>query len=334
MRMTLALASIALAILVAVPAPGETFLPADLPPVQWERTPDDVIANLVAGEAVVWVGVIEDVRVEGQDGEVQIEYLCRHLLSPRLTYATVEMRPLPVSRSGNGRFLVSFRMSASLDDAHAANDQWRTTLSFIIVAGTVNKVIQRMSRSYVQLDNRRVVVAMDLVEYVDACQPSPTKERHYEVPGHGGLHLTLPQPWCEDVRRSAPDFPLVITLQPNAGNEFHVEVTAVPVPVEVRDPDVAAWVHRHMSSDLAEDSSSVEESAVQLSDLSGAHAAGYYYALTDKTAKPGEYKYLLVAAVKMGSLVVRVRALTNDPERKAFDSVLAMLRGGRLDDSR
>ena len=68
------------------------------------------------------------------------------------------------------------------------------------------------------------------------------------------------------------------------------------------------------------------EAHIEVKELMGTSAKGYYFFATDRAPKPGEYKYMTQGILPVGELVVTFTVLTNDGQMPVVEAALEMLR--------
>ena len=143
--------------------------------------------------------------------------------------------------------------------------------------------------------------------------------RAYEIPGHGILELTVPTGWKEEVRRPVGR-PPTITLVPVTGDSSKLLITPGWQTTSEQGfntpPKIRELLERQGQGLIG---SAIEERLV-LEELRGPYSVGYFYSLTDKAPKPGEYAYMTQGAVGVGRLLVVFTFLFREkhlPERQA-----------------
>src|SRR5919109_667921 len=127
--------------------------------------------------------------------------------------------------------------------------------------------------------------------------------QRYSVPGHGSLQLSVPREWRVASRSDADPASVALRIGPASGEAFHVQVTTIwldPAKSRTKTPqDLRASVVNGAQKPLKQ---AVEKEA-RIEELKGAQMIGYHYSLTDRTPKPGEYKYLTQGMAMTGELL-------------------------------
>jgi hypothetical protein len=156
-----------------------------------------------------------------------------------------------------------------------------------------------------------------------------SRARTYSVPNHGQLELTVPSEWREKLAQPSSDVPPTIMFQPRNGDEFKFLITAMwkeKPRIDFDDPaQFRAMVEKFGSTQL----STAVESKLDVQELRGEEAIGYYYLLTDKAPKPGEYEYAVSGIVSVGELLLSVTVLLHGKESPARQMALEVLKTAR-----
>ncbi len=72
------------------------------------------------------------------------------------------------------------------------------------------------------------------------------------------------------------------------------------------------------------------EKTFKIEELKGKEIMGYYFTLTDKAPKPGEWKYMTQGMAKLQSLLIFFTILDNRPDAPERTVALDMLRQARV----
>ena len=137
--------------------------------------------------------------------------------------------------------------------------------------------------------------------------------QRYPIPGQGSLLLSVPAGWRAASRSLEDPASVLLRLRPAAGDGFLIQVSALWLDAAKREgrtpPRLKGEVQKSAEKLLAQ---SVEKNAV-IEELRGAQSFGYYYSLTDRQPKPGEYKYLTQGMVMTGELLTIFTVLHHEP---------------------
>jgi hypothetical protein len=76
------------------------------------------------------------------------------------------------------------------------------------------------------------------------------------------------------------------------------------------------------------------EKVIDVKDLKGSAAFGYYFTATDRAPKAGDFKYMTQGMMRVGDLMVVFTVLTNDGQSKIIDEALAMMKSAYHNDGK
>jgi hypothetical protein len=171
-----------------------------------------------------------------------------------------------------------------------------------------------------------LLVALIWARVVSAGEERTT--RSYSLPGHGSLEVKVPSSWRDDIRQPRGTLPPTITLRPT-GNRLELLITPLWSPTNEKGFSSLPQVHQMIDHDWQEVLSSAVEKRQVLEHLDGEEAHGYFFMVTDKAPKPGEYEYMIRACVGVGDLALSVTILTHDKDSDAVQAALSALRDVR-----
>lgn len=158
-----------------------------------------------------------------------------------------------------------------------------------------------------------------------------TSEKRYPVPGHGVLKLPVPASWVDKVDQPPEGRPPTITFLPASGESFKILITAMGSPQDDKDFNKPQRIQSLMEQRGKELLLTAEETELNLQGLRGPLSWGYYFSLTDKAPKPGEFKYLTQGTLGLGDLLITFTILTNEKEAEVIREARAMLRKASQD---
>lgn len=138
----------------------------------------------------------------------------------------------------------------------------------------------------------------------------------FPVPQHGKLAMHIPAGWKHGLRQPPGNIPPTITLVPASGDEFKTLITVLWSPKQDAGFNKPDALKRLIADDLRDMLPGAVEKDVSVQDFKGQDASGYYFLVTDKAPKPGEYPYAVRAVTGVGDLLLSVTVLC-----RAKDSV-------------
>ena len=150
--------------------------------------------------------------------------------------------------------------------------------------------------------------------------------RSYDLQKRGALELSVPRTWNDQLepakKKGAP--PSII-FSSDAGTDFNVRITPLWSTSSTPEPDINA-IRRAMTV-AAEDAKSVSvESDIALQPIEGTAGSGYYFNVTDRAPKPGEFKFMTQGMLQVGKLVLGFTILSNDAADAAVAQAITVLK--------
>lgn len=159
-------------------------------------------------------------------------------------------------------------------------------------------------------------------------QPGKARVETYEVTDSGALTLIVPAGWTSEVGRENELAP-TIELRPGGGRDALLLLTALPPrPGAVLSPEqVLAQVTALGQVMLA----TAVQTEVQVVELEGAEATGYFFHLTDREAEaePGDYREARQGALLVGPLLLSVTVLSHSGDQSSVEEALGVLASAR-----
>lgn len=148
--------------------------------------------------------------------------------------------------------------------------------------------------------------------------------REFPIPGHGVLLLNLPTSWHDEIYQPKEDSPPSIILRPKSGDEFYCWITILwPKQGELsfNHPDrIKVFVKQEGETFLDR----AVETQILLQELQGGHSIGYFFTLTDKSPKRGEFRYMTRGAIGVGTLLLSFTHLYHKKDSPSLKEILLM----------
>jgi hypothetical protein len=173
---------------------------------------------------------------------------------------------------------------------------------------------------------RGLLGSVRLVERGSA--PAAPEWQRYTVSDKAGMALEVPAGWEAIFPIPARGNLPTVTFATGSPSPASVQVSFLTGQDLGADPPAALRfvAERFGKPRLA----TAEETTPVLEELGGG-GPGYYYRLTDKAPKLGEYRHLLQGVAAVGPIVVTFTVLTHGPDAPDIAAALSMLRGARPD---
>ena len=152
--------------------------------------------------------------------------------------------------------------------------------------------------------------------------------RSFAIPQHGKLMLNVPSSWKQGAGDPVGIFP-TITFSPDKGDAFVVLITPIWNAKKDQNFNKSEKVKSMIDGDLRGMLPSAIEKDVNIREFKGVYGSGYYFLLTDKAPKPGEYTYATRAWVGVGDLLLSVTILSQSRNSEGITSTIMALKGAK-----
>jgi hypothetical protein len=175
---------------------------------------------------------------------------------------------------------------------------------------------------------RSVIVALSLAFLLFSAGPSAADDaglRRFELPNSDTLELVLPAGWVEHLEQPAGGGPPTIEIAVVEGGPRQVFVTPEwpdPLANEIRELPSLRDAVRDMAERIQPQA---VEAYLEVRQLDGANGTGFYYAATDNSPGPDEFRFMNQGALQVGELKVWFTILSNEGQDTVAVEALAML---------
>lgn len=159
-------------------------------------------------------------------------------------------------------------------------------------------------------------------------QAEPGSFRAFDLAQHGSLQLTVPRSWNDQMRQRQSGTPPTILFTPERGYGFNVQLTPLWPRPDVTLPGLDE-IRSLVSKAAADKKPQALEMEVPIQEIQGLSGQGYYFAMTDREPKAGEFKSLVQGMLRVGELVLAFTILANDDAPSAMEDALKMLKAAR-----
>ena len=168
-----------------------------------------------------------------------------------------------------------------------------------------------------------VVAAVAGVQEVDAQIRGQVHE--YAVPAHGKFSLRVPDGWQDFSKPMEQPASVLLRFRPATGDLFYVQVTSFWLDAAKLAKATRESLKATVTKSSEESLRQAIEKDVVLEELRGDETHGYYYSLTDRAPRPGEYKYLTQGSFLTGELMTVFTILYREPVFPEKEMILQML---------
>jgi hypothetical protein len=152
-----------------------------------------------------------------------------------------------------------------------------------------------------------------------------SQPRSFPLPEHGKLILDIPTKWKQRFKQPDGILPPTITLSPEQGDVFKVMITPIWSPKKDPSFNKPKSVRHLIESNLQHMLPDAVEEQVPIQEFKGIDGTGYYFFVTDKATKPGEYPYAVSAGIGTGDLLLCVTVLCRSKDTVGIEAVIKAL---------
>jgi hypothetical protein len=155
--------------------------------------------------------------------------------------------------------------------------------------------------------------------------PEKTQPRSFDVPRHGKLTLSLPETWKHEVREAPGNLPPTVVLRPREGDDFKTLITPIGNPNDGPNFIKPENLKRMLQGNLQMMLPGAVEKDVAIQEFKAKGGTGYYFLVTDKAPKPGEYPYAVRSVVNVGDLLLSVTVLSRSKDSPGITGMIKAL---------
>ncbi len=167
-----------------------------------------------------------------------------------------------------------------------------------------------------------------LIFYNNLSAQEKFKEKTYSVDKYTGIKFQIPDNWKEKVDKKELFYPFTVTFNDPGEKSSKLIISLIPLnesQMDMIEPEKLKASLISRGSDLLR--SAVEDS-LKLENFSGKNSAGFFYFLTDRAPKPGEYKFVYQGSIGIGNLLSTFTLLTNNRDSDFIDQSFHLLSTG------
>lgn len=157
--------------------------------------------------------------------------------------------------------------------------------------------------------------------------------RSFKVPQHGKLILKVPTQWQQEIKPSIDDRPPTFIFSPQNDDEFKILITPFWSPNNNPNFNKDVAVRQYIDDELKEFMLRAVETQVSINEIKGIDTTGYYFLVTDKAPKPGEYPYAVRAKIGVGNLLLHVTILCREKNSKSISHIIQTLQTAHQENS-
>lgn len=152
---------------------------------------------------------------------------------------------------------------------------------------------------------------------------------HFNILRWGVLSLNVPKAWHNEFRQKKNDPLPVIKFKDKLKPSFEVLITPIGNIKKGRDSESLKSIKDHIEKVGKKLLAQAVEKELKLKEIKKGNTAGFYYSLTDKEVKPGEYRYLVQGGIKFEDLFMMFSVLSHKMEPEIVKETVEILTGAR-----
>ena len=153
--------------------------------------------------------------------------------------------------------------------------------------------------------------------------------RSYPLPDNGTLQLTVPASWQQDIQKRPGGLPPTISFTPAGGEDFQVLITPITPPRPGMPMPELETIRADLEQSLPDVRPRAAERRIVIHSLSAPGVEGYYYSVTDKAPKPGEFRLMTQVEARAAGIIVTMTVLSNDTTGRVRAQALAVLKSAQ-----
>jgi hypothetical protein len=153
--------------------------------------------------------------------------------------------------------------------------------------------------------------------------------RRFKLPGHGTLEITVPVSWEEKMDQPAGGYPPTITLTSKGRDRMQMIIKPLWSMTQKQGFNNPGRLQKILERDGRDMLPGSEEGKVALKEIKRKDGNLFYFTLTKKKSKAGEYRHATRAELGTGGLLLSVAILTDSKDSKELQAALDALKGSR-----
>lgn len=149
----------------------------------------------------------------------------------------------------------------------------------------------------------------------------------YYNPAYGRIKFKIPKSWKSECRKLSTEKVETIIFEPRSGKSFKLMIDPLcdtKTKLISKNKEIIRGQVKKLGNKII--SSAVEKELI-IKDLVGNEAVGFYFSLTDKAPKPGEWRCLTQGRIGIGEYILHftlfTQSLSDDAIKDAFEMLVA-----------
>jgi len=148
--------------------------------------------------------------------------------------------------------------------------------------------------------------------------------KSYPLPNHGKIQMKVPKTWRSKVSQPKNNLPPSIMFLPKSATSFQVLMTPLWPSSEKAAPDQRS-IKKNIERIVEQMKPISVEKEIPIKELKGVAGVGYYFSMTDKAPKPGEFIHMTQGMYQLGELLITFTVFWNEGSGSASDETLRIL---------
>jgi hypothetical protein len=175
---------------------------------------------------------------------------------------------------------------------------------------------------------RRFLHALAAAVIASASPTFAGAKRVQEFPmgAHGSIYIEIDDGWVDSSSRGGP----IPTLRYETKAQGRMKFMVTPIPTVDGKPAATDEVRSFVESAAEEARAQSVEKTLSLMPMKGAETKGFRFEATDRSPKPGEYRFIHQGAVAAGPFFVTFTILYNEPGEAEARAALSSIQNLRV----
>jgi hypothetical protein len=153
--------------------------------------------------------------------------------------------------------------------------------------------------------------------------------RRFNLPEHGVLEMSVPASWKEQVDQPKGGYPPTITLTSKSGDRMQMIITPLWSMTQKEGFNNPSRLKKILERDGRDMLPGSDDGSVEVKEIKCKDGNLFYFTLSKKDMKPGEYRYATRAELGTGGLLLSVAILTDSKDSHNLQAALDALKGAR-----
>ncbi len=148
--------------------------------------------------------------------------------------------------------------------------------------------------------------------------------KSYPLPNHGKIQLNFPKSWKSKILQPKNNLPPTIAFLSKTTSSFQVLMTPLWPGSEKVSPNQGN-IKKNIEQIIEQVKPISKEKEIPIKELKGKSGDGYYFSMTDKESKPGEFIHMTQGMYQLGELLITFTAFWNDGAGNISDKTIRIL---------